>query len=177
MSGKEIQMRNLYGTMPEVPSILQRRKEDKFISCRSEAQAIDLILKAAKTSTDTKCWKKNPALNKRFPDILFRNLHETPGVALSDHTPISVDNSAQTPVDLFVPIVQEGASTECLDIQVSKSNLNKADESTLPPDRKTTGATSKGSSLQLFKYTFQRKRKRETVRISDGNVPAENLLH
>ncbi|KAK1357799.1 hypothetical protein POM88_051055 [Heracleum sosnowskyi] len=174
-SGEVIQMRNLHVTMPELPSILRRSKEDKFISCSYEAQAIDLMLKAAKTATGTKFRKKKPALNKRIPDKLFRKLHETPGVALSDHTSKSVENSAQTPLDLLVPIVQEGASTECLDIQVSKSNLNKVDESIPPPELKTTGATSKGSSVQLFKYTFQRKRKRETVGISDGNVSSENF--
>lgn len=77
-------------------------------------------------------------------------------------------------VDSLVPTVQEGTSTECSDIQVSISNLNKVNESLLLPELKTIYATSKGSSLQLFKYALQKKWKRETVRIFDGNVLAEN---
>ncbi|KAL8123493.1 hypothetical protein AgCh_011464 [Apium graveolens] len=129
-SGQAIQPRNLSGTVPELPSILRRSKEENFIRYR----------------------KKEAALNKRIPDKLFRKLHEsTPGVALTERTPMSLENSHPTPF---------GASKECLD----SSNLNKVEECIPRPELKTTGATSEGFSLQPLKYTYQRKPKRETLK-------------
>lgn len=88
-------------------------------------------------------------------------------------------NNGQFPVGIPVPIVQEGIPTEKLDIQVSKANLNN--EPVIHAELKTNDATNGCSSLpvekKVVKYTFQRKRKRGTVNISNGtngNVSAEN---
>ncbi|KAK1383508.1 hypothetical protein POM88_021243 [Heracleum sosnowskyi] len=65
-------------------------------------------------------------------------------------------------------------SVERSDILVSKSNLKKVDEPVLQSKLKTTDAPSKGSTVQYFKYTFQRKRKRKTLGVSGGHVSADN---
>lgn len=78
------------------------------------------------------------------------------------------------PVNISVPSVQEGVSADSSDIEVSNSNLKKVDEHILKSKLKINDATNTGFSLQLFKYTFQRKRKREIVSISDGAVLADN---
>lgn len=87
-------------------------------------------------------------------------------------------NKGESPVHISAPIVREGISTEKSDIQVSKANLKKISAPVLHSELKTTDATSGCPSLpmekKVVKYTFQRKRKRGTVNISNGNVLAEN---
>ncbi|KAL8123496.1 hypothetical protein AgCh_011465 [Apium graveolens] len=84
-------------------------------------------------------------------------------------------SKGEPPVHKLVPSVKEGPSTKSSDIQVSKYNLKKVDEPILQPMLKTTDAPGKDSAVQYyFKHTFQRKRKRETVSISDGHVSADN---
>ena len=84
-------------------------------------------------------------------------------------------SNGELAVNILAPFLQESASAVSSDIQVSESNLKKVDEPILQSKLHTTDATSKGgSSLQLFKNTFQRKRKREIVSISDGDVSDGN---
>lgn len=81
-------------------------------------------------------------------------------------------------VDILVPIVREDIPSERSDIKVSEPNLTKTDEPVLHSELKTADATSECPSRhvekKVVKYTFQRKRKRGTVSISNVMVSAEN---
>ncbi|KAK1359748.1 hypothetical protein POM88_044222 [Heracleum sosnowskyi] len=83
-------------------------------------------------------------------------------------------NKGESPVDISVPIVQDGLFTEKSDIQVSEANLKKISEPVLHSEPKTTDATNGCPSPPVEKkvviYTFQRKRKRGTENISYGNI-------
>ncbi|KAL8098011.1 uncharacterized protein LOC141684231 [Apium graveolens] len=90
-------------------------------------------------------------------------------------------NKGQFPVGISVPIVREAIPAEKSDIQVSKENLEKINEPVIPSELKTTDAINGCPSLpvekKVVRYTFQRKRKRGTVNISNGtngNVSDEN---
>lgn len=81
-------------------------------------------------------------------------------------------------INISVPMRQEGGSTEPSVIQDSKTNLEKVNEPIIHSVSKASDTTNEVPSQpvnhRVIKYTFQRKRKRDTLTISDGNVSLEN---
>ncbi|XP_063949352.1 uncharacterized protein LOC135152676 [Daucus carota subsp. sativus] len=194
-TSEAIQMWSLYGPMPELPSILQRSKEhrlyksrcahcieakmptkhtqalckDDCICCLYEIHTTDLILKAAKSATNTMYKKKKPASSKKIPERLFQKVHESRGVPDESESATKSVGGRAKPIE--GPILPKGPSRECSKIQVCTQNVIKVSQPTPPPDLNSNGTSAQASSLQHFRYTYQRKRKRETRDIiSDGNL-------
>lgn len=83
--------------------------------------------------------------------------------------------------DLFnisVPMAQVDGSTERSVVGVSKTDLENIDEPIVHSACKTSdttdGVPSQSVNHRVIKFTFQRKRKRSTSNVSDGNESSEN---
>ncbi|KAK1357796.1 hypothetical protein POM88_051052 [Heracleum sosnowskyi] len=198
-----IRIRNLYGPVPELPSILLKSKEYKFYrnGCAHrihsfERNILDRELSLSRQPNDAS-GKAKVEGGRRLLSIRSTCEATTDEAAAANMLNITSNkdgcisclHEVQT-FDLILKAAKSAINTKYRKKKFTSSKkiperlFRKLHETPVvtrsdPTPESVQDGTQPSEdpsedSLQLFKYTFQRKRKRETLRISDENVSANN---